>query len=651
MFDTTFLQPADLEFVVIADTHYMLDPGDRPLEFESRRKQTARAETALQLVADLDPAFVVHMGDLSQEYPEAERFQDAIQEAREQLERCGIHPHHVAGNHDVGDKTDPTMPTHPVTPESLALYHQHLGPSWYSFDHDEIHVIVINSQILNTALPETEEQWSWLEQDLSTHADKRIFLFLHLPPYLGNASEPYLGHYDNIAQPDRSRLLNLVRKYPIEHLSAAHVHFAFFDRIGQARYYIVPSPSFTRPGFSHLFESEAPPEHGRDDTGKLGFHLVRVFPNRTDIHFIRTRGDLAPTTAKRLVTRTSASLPDSPLGLTLRRPLTPINDVPIAYPSSVRQPVRNDYPFLSCLELGATSVRIPWTDLEDPFQSQRLQWLQEEGVHLTATFLDADPSRLTQALQQHGTQIDTWEIQLPGTPFPTHDILHILSEHQATFCLAPVIPGERIAGKQHPRTRTGYLLEELDPLDHYLASENGFVDRILCRIDAGDSPWDIVHRLQNRSPLARIKAIDLALELPSLNDQENASRLAEACFAIALLPGSRLYVDPLIDFDRTMDIQHGLLDTRCNPRPPFHIFRCLNTLLFHNGINQYASQPKSDLKTLTTPHQTFHLILPNMPTGHLAFKSPFKVYDLQEGIAVPPESLEAPQGPLLVLLS
>ena len=68
-FDRTLLPPAQLEFAVIADTHYMIDPGDAPLEFESRRRQSQRALVAWQMVAALEPAFVVHLGDLVQESP------------------------------------------------------------------------------------------------------------------------------------------------------------------------------------------------------------------------------------------------------------------------------------------------------------------------------------------------------------------------------------------------------------------------------------------------------------------------------------------------------------------------------------------------------------------------------------------------------
>ena len=43
---------------------------------------------------------------------------------------------------------------------------------------------------------------------------------------------------------------------------------------------------------------------------------------------------------------------------------------------------------------------------------------------------------------------------------------------------------------------------------------------------------------------------------------------------------SSIYFDPPIDLDRTMDVAHGILDVRCNPRPVFHVLRALNTILY-----------------------------------------------------------------------
>ena len=57
------------------------------------------------------------MGDVVQEYPESAGFVPALDQALEQMAACGVQPRWVAGNHDLGDKPDPTMPTHPVTAE------------------------------------------------------------------------------------------------------------------------------------------------------------------------------------------------------------------------------------------------------------------------------------------------------------------------------------------------------------------------------------------------------------------------------------------------------------------------------------------------------------------------------------------------------
>ena len=333
MFDKTFLPEATLEFVVVSDTHYMLPT--KKVEFESRRKQSARAGRALQLISKLDPEFVVHMGDVVQEYPETERYHRAIREAHQQIEQCGLKPYHVAGNQDIGDKPDPTMPTRWVTSSSLAAFHDLYGHSWYSWDRENLHFVVLNSQLLNSDLPEAKEQRLWLEADLKAHAGRRLVLFLHLGLFLKDEEEPSLGHYDNIDEPDRGWLIGLIRQYGVELVFSAHSHFSFFNRIDQTRYYNTVSTSFTRPGFSELFAGPAPPEQGRDDARKLGFYLVRVFDEGTSVHLIRTQGRTEPidasSSSRFLITGISRDLPQSPLGITLRHPLTQTVDVPLAW--------------------------------------------------------------------------------------------------------------------------------------------------------------------------------------------------------------------------------------------------------------------------------------------------------------------------------
>ena len=130
MFDRSFLPSALCEFIVMADTHYMIDPAGQSVEFGSRRHQSARTEHALQLVAaltaDLATPQVIHMGDLIQEFPERPAFAQARDEALDQLARHGVQPRLVAGNHDMGDKPDPTMPA--ITSATITL--DEIGPSF-----------------------------------------------------------------------------------------------------------------------------------------------------------------------------------------------------------------------------------------------------------------------------------------------------------------------------------------------------------------------------------------------------------------------------------------------------------------------------------------------------------------------------------------
>lgn len=589
MFDRRYLPPADHEFVVIADTHYMLDVGDAPLEFESRRKQTARAGVALALVAALDVENVVHLGDLNQEYPETPDFGRAQGEALEQIGNLGLAPHYAAGNHDVGDKPDPTMPTHDVTPETLARFHQRVGPSWKRVDVGPHRLLTLNSQILNTDLPAAADQRAWVEEQLSESIDGHTFLFFHLPLYLFDGTEQGYGHYDVIDEPDRSWLLDLIRKSAIDTVCAAHVHFAFVDQIGNTHYRVLPSPSFVRPGFSHLFTSAPPPERGRDDTPKLGFSLIRMVDDRSDIHTVRTSGAHEVDPRTRLLTRTSASLTDSPVGVTFGGPLSTVGRVPITWPSIIVQPVRNDYPLLSCLEMGIRHVRIPATEVMDERQRQRVALLRNHEVTVTAYHLFAYPSLAVEMAGHLRHSVDGLEIQFAASQADEFDDL-APSDLPLTLC--PISTGVVTPGKQHPRTRVGYGLEE--------AADLAPGHRRLCRIASGEQiePW-----LTTRVVTAGFA--DLVLDLPSEDDAVNASTVAHGILAVATAPGVRLFVDPLIDYDRTIDVVHGLIDTRCNPRPAMTVVRMLNTILFSHG--EAWSLETSDPWTLSSSQRRLTL--------------------------------------------
>lgn len=621
MFDRTALPPASLEFVVIADTHYFLPPADgQQVEFASRLRQAARAERALRLAASLGTAFVVHLGDVVQAVPESPDFARAVARAHAQLAECGIRPYHVAGNQDIGDKPDPTMPQDWVTAASLAAFHRQFGPSWYSFPAGDRHCIVLNSQIMNSTLPEAEEQRAWVEAELSAKDGRPIILFTHLPLYLHDANEPYLGHYDNLGEPARHWLLGLIRRYPVELVLTGHSHWAFFDRIGQARYYVTPSTSHTRPGFSELFSSAPPPEQGRDDTDKLGFSLVRLQADGPRVHFLRTAGETRPldrSEGAAIITRLARDLPASRLGVTLTQPLATIAEVPLAWPSAIRQRVRNDYPLLSCTELGVRYLRVPEHDFRDPVQRRRLALLRDEGVALWGCALWSGAAEWRAMLAECRDLLDGIELQLPGTRWPSGDVLEAVgrcrAEDHLPVALAPVLPGEPVPGKQLRRTRLGYRPDELGELDRRLAVAGVALDRALCRLLPDRDPFA---QMQDGRALAlgAIGALDWVLDPATIDPAVQLRRLALALFALATIPSARLAVEPLLDLDRTMDVCLGLLDRRCNPHPAFHALRTLNTLIFGQAAagQQVAvsPQPGLDIYSLRQATDQFWLVVP-----------------------------------------
>ena len=640
LYDRSFLRAAQYEFVVIADTHYMLDVRDRAVEFGSRRRQTARAEYALTCVASLKPALVIHMGDLVQEFPERPDFAQAVTEALAQLARHGITPRQVAGNHDVGDKPDPTMPADWVSAEFLAGYHARFGRSWQSWEQDDLHFVILNSQIMNSALPAAEEQWQWLAEDLANAAQQRIFLFLHLPPYLDTPDEPALGHYDNIDEPARGRLLALVEKYGVELMFAAHVHWGFINRFGDTDYRTVPSVAFTRPGFSELFSSPAPPEQGRDDTAKLGFYLVRVFEEGTHVHFLRTDGRSgAVDETPRLVTRTSPDLPHSPLGVVLHHPLVVHGEVPSAWPSTIRQPVRNDYPLQACLELGVRYLRVPLTDLVDPLQRERLALLRRQGVHITATLLWHDHLRLDDQWAAVAADIDALDVMTPGAPWPSGRLCEQLVQTarpcDLEISLSTVVPGRNIRGKQHARSQHAYDPDQLEQLNDHLAQHDVHVDRVLCRIEPAIGAWQTLSHFRDTAALGQIGAVDWVLNAGVRDERTQCNCVAEALFAAALSPGSRMFLEPLLDLDRTMDAGNGLLDRMSNPRDAFHVVRTLNTVLYSRGAayepaTVAAQVGQQQILGLRTEGREMRLLLPTEEKAEFAY--PFGALDARSGI-------------------
>ncbi|MCZ7644383.1 MAG: metallophosphoesterase [Planctomycetota bacterium] len=596
-YDRSLLPPAKSEFVVFSDSHFILDPEPYAEEFNSVRHWPARAAWAWRCAAALEADLLVHLGDLTEENPARAQQPDSRRAARAQFERLGLRPRHVAGNMDIGDKPDPTMWTEWVTPESLEAFHRDFGPSWYAFDRGDLHFVVLNSQLMNGPLPQAAEQQAWAEADLEAHAGRRIVLFMHMPPFFVAEDEPDTGFYNSINEPARSWITGLLRRRQVEALFAGHTHFRAFNRVDATRFYVAPSTTTSRAAFSEAFSVAPAPEQGRNDPAKTGFYLVREYADALGVYFVRMNGQTAADEAeagwKRLLCAKSRDLPRSPLGAYLRTPLAQLAAGALAWPSVLRQRVRDDHPFHAVLEAGLRHVRAPLSDLEDAVQAPRLQMLRDEGVGLTAVWLWSPRLELAKSVERFAGSVDAVELQVPGELFPESSLLRGLEacreRHGLPVVLTPVIAREATQGKYHPRTRFGYRVEELAKLERHLEACAARLDRVHVHVDPEVSPWDALGALLEYR-IERAGAFDLVVRLPQADERLRLRYAAEAVFAAALQPRSRLFFDTLVDLDRTNDLNPGLLDRLSNPHPAYFVVQTLNSILF-GGAECFAPEP------------------------------------------------------------
>ena len=388
------------KFGIITDTHIRSPEGDQSSPYAVNEKANDRARHAVQLLADQNPDFVIHLGDMVHPLPHMAAYSEAAKEANKIFLPLMPNLKFVPGNHDSGDKPSLVSPAGPADKASLDTYRQHFGEDFYSFEFKNIQFIVMNSSLVNN-LKEENSQKKWLETELATTKDKRIFLFSHYPPFINDPNED--SHYDNYAEPGREWLLGLAKKHNIEAIFSGHVHHFFFNRFGKTKLYCHPATSFTRQDYSALFPGQVEDEYGRDDKGKYGVSLVTVGQDGHKIQFIQTNGS-----TRKSGDQTATKPPVAKLDLSfviphLRHEWALARPLPYNGPMEEfsRKIVRNDYPLLRLLQLGISKVRSPLSDLLDPVIRSRMQDFNSVGIKFLTFCVGVPDSTQMNIIKEH----------------------------------------------------------------------------------------------------------------------------------------------------------------------------------------------------------------------------------------------------------
>jgi len=566
-------------FIVVADSH--IRPPDQETDaYPSNALMVGRNEFVVDLCNRIDASFVVHLGDIVHPLPVEATHAESIRLAKRVYASLRHPIHFVAGNHDVGDKPNALVAVPAVEEANYTVYEEAWGPSFHSFDVEGCHFVIVDTQLMNTGLDREQRQRTWLESDLgeARMANKRIFVFSHYPPFIRNRNEN--EHYDNIGEPARSWLLDLLSHHDVEAMFSGHVHNFLYNRHEGTDLYVAPSTGFVRPDYAELASVPPMAENGRDDPPKLGVLVVDVNAEGHDTQPVRSFGSVEADTP--LPIDPDVSLRpgwESPIGVTLRQEWARVTGFPTAGLDEFnRKLVRNDAVILALWEARIRDIRVPLTDLAIPAIADRVSHLTGRGMRFTVVSAGVPDLRSIEIVRSNATSIHGWEIIVPPTSFTaTLAFIGSTPVPDVELAIAPIAPiGPSGAGLHHFVT-AGFSLTDGAELAKWLEIDADRVfDSLVFRV-----PWD--EHVGDSSQRARTVAkesgrkVILVIDLPRAgesavfdDDDAVADRVGDVVRAAALEPDVAVFLDGFVDHDRGYYPRHGLIDRAFNPRPALY---------------------------------------------------------------------------------
>ena len=574
-------------FAVIADTHTRPEEGDLSSPWAVNALANDRCRYVAALLNHLEPAFVVHLGDVVHPVP---TYGAAAQAALAMFADLDAEIRYIPGNHDVGDKPFKAMPAAAVSDDGVALYERYFGAPFSVFDHGDCR-FVLNSPVLNSGLAAEEAQRTWLEGELAGSGGRRVFLFSHYPPYILDRNEP--PNYDNIDEPRRAWLLSLIETCGVEALFAGHVHNFFYHRHGVTDCYLLPATSFFRQDYAELFRIEAAAEHGRNDAEKLGFFMVDVHANGHVARILRTNGETLAADAtfapppRRVATLHPRERRTAPVGVHLRHPWAEVVTFPYNGPMDefLRKRARNDYTLMTLWELGVRKLRVPMDDVLEDLTRERMLALRAMGHEFTAFCFEAPSPPMLEVLAAHPELVDVLEVVIPWQDAAS-TVARIATLADSIPVPVTLAKMETSAEKKTEGSRFshfvsyGFRVSELDLIEEF-CDTRGPVEGFVFWLRFDESPWESVPRIADFAREHDVRAavnVRLASENPAEYNEDDgaiANKVAEALLAAFAAGDCEVFIDTYVDVDRGYFPRHGLFDRRYNPRPASFVYRHL----------------------------------------------------------------------------
>ena len=632
-------------FAIISDTH-IRPSGESSSPWMTNLETNDRARWVVKTVDTYSPDFVIHLGDIVHPVPHLPTYGSASMVANEIMSGLSSPVYFVPGNHDIGDKINPTVPSYIINDDYIKDFKTYYGPTYQSFDYRGIHFILFNSLALNSGLHEEEEQRAWLETDLESNKGKRILFFSHYPPYLYKPDEP--SNYDNLDEPARRWLLDLLEQYKVEAFFAGHVHQFGYKWYEETQIYNLFSTCFVRQDFSEMFRVEPADEYGRNDSAKLGYCIVDVYETGHNVRIFRSYGEtLEEGVALKKPDTIEATKPfnkqHAPLGVHLRRPIVESTHMPYMGPIDEfgRKWARNDYPVLGLWESGIRTLRLPLQDLLDSETVQRLHGLHKIGHRFM--FFSIDPPN-RDLIVENQKIIEFLEVIIPWEKM--RDTLPIVSrlreETGVPIYVANIessVHRKRKGGKFSHYISHGFHMSYTDNLEEML-HDRGAIDGYVFQVNQNDHPLETIGKISDYSNQKGFKALAnvwLASEDPAeyLTDENRAAnRAAEAIIAAYAYPNVKVFLDTFVDHDRGYFPRVGLYDRRVNPRKAGRVVKNLQAAITRAGPEiSVTNIPDNDLGTIrfASKQSSYKLTLPREDVETFKAQQGSTIIDLVTG--------------------
>jgi len=525
-------------YAVIADSHF--HPPGEPFQaaWAADGEFNARNEAVVRLLRDAPIDLVVHLGDVPHPVPGLAAHDEAVEVAQDLYASLPCPVYVVPGNHDIGDKPNPTSPVPPGGEALRERFVKRWGPCYQSFDHGGWRFVIVDTPLMNTGTPAEDAQWAWLEAVVDDSTP--WFAFLHYPPFLLHRDEP--EHYDNLGEPARSRLLACLAR--ARATFCGHVHHPFWHPLGpRSDLHLVPSTAFVRPGYSEASAIGPGAAFGRDDVEKLGLVFVHVDGDRVELEHVPTHprpsgvGSLRPG---------HRAAPRHPLGATLRHRWDETFTVPAdGLDPFTRKEARNDLALRALTRAGFHRIRVPVDDLERPTTRRRAEALVQRGWRVAPFGTRLPPETVD--------WVETPELVRPEGEAPRHGRVR-----WSVVRRAAIRDDERFS--HFPAL--GFLPEDERP------------EGAVVRCPPGRRPLDM--------PADTL----VLVELPRNQEGEAfvdpaavARRGCEALVAAVARPELNLFLDTFVDHDRGYYPREAFVDRRGNPHAAHRCLVHLNRLL------------------------------------------------------------------------